>query len=53
MRLAPVPDGTVLLPVSIAVATGWGTVRIEATRWGGEGAPVAKPGVTVRLPGAR
>lgn len=52
VRLAPVPDGTVLLPVSIAVATGWGTVRIDATRWGGEGAPVAKPGVTVRLPGA-
>lgn len=58
VRFAPILDGTLLLPVSIAVATGWGTVRIEATRWGGEppGAQEPrgdKPGVTVRLPNAR
>lgn len=54
VRFAPVPDGTLLLPLSIAVATGWGTVRIDATRWGGEAtAPAEKAGVKVRLPGAR
>jgi hypothetical protein len=54
VRFAPVPDGTVLLPVSIAVATGWGTVRIEAARWGGEAPPPAdKANVKVRLPNAR
>lgn len=54
VRFAPVPDGTLLLPLSIAVATGWGTVRIDATRWGREAAaPAEKAGVKVRLPGAR
>jgi hypothetical protein len=57
VRFAPILDGTLLLPLSITVATGWGTVRIEATRWGGAPpgpeAPAAKAGVTVRLPNAR
>jgi hypothetical protein len=58
VRFAPILDGTLLLPLSITVATGWGTVRIEATRWGGAApagpdAPAAKAGVTVRLPNAR
>ena len=34
VRLAPVPGSALLLPLSIAVGTGWGTARIEATRWG-------------------
>lgn len=34
VRLAPVPGGALLLPLFIAVGTGWGTARIEATRWG-------------------
>jgi hypothetical protein len=34
IRLAPVPGAGLLLPLSISVATGWGTARIEATRWG-------------------
>jgi hypothetical protein len=58
VRFAPILDGTLLLPLSITVATGWGTVRIEATRWGGAApagpdVPAARPGVTVRLPNAR
>lgn len=68
VRFAPILDGTLLLPVSITVATGWGTVHIEATRWGGPppasadapaeaqaqgGAQAGRPGVTVRLPNAR
>ncbi len=35
VRLAPVPGGFLLLPLSIAVGTGWGTARIEATSWNG------------------
>jgi hypothetical protein len=35
VRLAPVPGAGLLLPLMIAVGTGWGTARIEATRWGG------------------
>ena len=34
VRLAPVPGGALLLPLSIAVGTGWGTARIDATTWG-------------------
>jgi hypothetical protein len=34
VRLAPVPGGGLLLPLTIAVATGWGEARIQATRWG-------------------
>lgn len=34
VRLAPVPGGGLLLPLSIAVGTGWGTARIDATTWG-------------------
>ncbi|SFL62666.1 DUF3108 domain-containing protein [Methylobacterium pseudosasicola] len=34
VRLAPVPGGRLLLPLSIAVGTGWGTARIDATTWG-------------------
>lgn len=41
VRLAPVPGGTLLLPLAIAVGTGWGTARIEATTWGGPPAPRA------------
>lgn len=41
VRLAPVPGGTLLLPLSIAVGTGWGTARIEATTWGEPSAPRA------------
>lgn len=57
VRFAPVTDGTLLLPLSIAVATGWGTVRIDATRWG-DAAPVSpavadRANVRVRLPNAR
>lgn len=39
VRLAPVPGGTLLLPLSIAVGTGWGTARIDATTWGAPPAP--------------
>ena len=48
-------SASLLLPVSISVATGWGTVRIEATRWGGEApaAPEQGANVKVRLPNAR
>lgn len=59
VRLAPAFDGTVLLPLSITVATGWGTVRIEATEWGAKAAsppPVAaaaQGSVRIRLPNAR
>ncbi|MDB5646995.1 DUF3108 domain-containing protein [Methylobacterium sp.] len=55
VRFAPILDGTLLLPVSISVATGWGTVRIEATRWGGEApaAPEQGANVKVRLPNER
>ncbi len=35
VRFVPVPGGGLLLPLSIAVGTGWGTARIEATNWGG------------------
>jgi hypothetical protein len=57
VRFAPVADGTLLLPLSIAVATGWGTLRIDATRWG-DAAPVSpaaadRANVKVRLPNAR
>ncbi len=34
VRLAPVTGDGLLLPLAIAVGTGWGTARIEATRWG-------------------
>ena len=34
VRLAPVPGGRILLPLSIAVGTGWGTARIDAIGWG-------------------
>ncbi|MDP4005613.1 DUF3108 domain-containing protein [Methylobacterium sp. NEAU K] len=34
VRLAPVPEVGLLLPLTIAVGTGWGTARIEATTWG-------------------
>lgn len=60
VRLAPALDGAILLPLSITVPTGWGTVQIEATRWG---APEADPApkdpapkaaaVRVQLPNAR
>ncbi|NEU14495.1 DUF3108 domain-containing protein [Methylobacterium sp. BTF04] len=59
VRLAPALDGAVLLPLSIAVATGWGTVRIEATQWGAPApslppAQAAESGsVRIRLPNAR
>lgn len=43
VRLAPVPGGNVLLPLTITVGTGWGTARIDATRWGA--APPAEPPV--------
>ena len=33
VRLAPVDGAGLLLPLAIAVGTGWGTARIEATRW--------------------
>lgn len=31
VRLAPIPGGRPLLPLILAVGTGWGTARIEAT----------------------
>lgn len=34
VRLAPAPEVGLLLPLSIAVGTGWGTAKIDATRWG-------------------
>ncbi len=34
VRLAPATESGLLLPLSIAVGTGWGTARIEATSWG-------------------
>ena len=34
VRLAPVSGGRLLLPLTIAVGTGWGTARIDATGWG-------------------
>ena len=40
VRLAPATEGGLLLPLSIAVGTGWGTARIEATRW--EAAPAKR-----------
>ncbi|MGV7030457.1 DUF3108 domain-containing protein [Methylobacterium symbioticum] len=55
VRLAPALDG-VLLPLAISVATGWGTVRIEARRWGGPDRPAeeaGRPSVKVSLPAAR
>lgn len=55
VRLAPALDG-ILLPLSISVATGWGTLRIEARRWGGPDLPAAeagRPSVKVSLPAAR
>ncbi|MCJ2040983.1 DUF3108 domain-containing protein [Methylobacterium sp. J-059] len=33
VRLAPITEARLLLPLSIAVGTGWGTARIEATSW--------------------
>jgi hypothetical protein len=45
VRLAPVPGSNVLLPLTITVGTGWGTARIDATRWGAApttGAPVRR-----------
>lgn len=53
VRLAPALDGEILLPLSIAVATGWGTVLIEATRWGPPDRPPGAAAVRVRLPNAR
>lgn len=57
VRLAPALDGAILLPLSITVATGWGTVQIEATRWGPpepDPAPkAAAAAVRVQLPNAR
>lgn len=58
VRLAPALGGAVLLPLSITVATGWGTVRIEATRWGMPNSDAAtaatgRAAVKVRLPNAR
>ncbi|WP_409567559.1 DUF3108 domain-containing protein [Methylobacterium sp. J-030] len=44
VRLAPVPGGRVMLPLSITVGTGWGTARIDATRWGP--APAADPSIS-------
>lgn len=52
VRLAPVPGGATLLPLRIAVATGWGTARIEATRWG-EATSTGRGSVKVHLPNAR
>ncbi|TXN42098.1 DUF3108 domain-containing protein [Methylobacterium sp. WL30] len=40
VRLAPITEAGLLLPLSIAVGTGWGTARIEATSWN---AAPAKP----------
>lgn len=40
VRLAPATEDGLLLPLSIAVGTGWGTARIEATRW--EAAPAKR-----------
>lgn len=43
VRLAPVPGGRLLLPLSIAVGTGWGTARIDATTWGAPSTGAAAP----------
>lgn len=51
VRLAPVPGGAWLAPLAISVATGWGTVRIAATRWG-DAPPAPRAGVRLSLPNA-
>ena len=42
VRLAPVPAGGLLLPLEIAVDTGWGTARIAALTWGAGTAAAAR-----------
>ncbi|GJE16694.1 DUF3108 domain-containing protein [Methylobacterium marchantiae] len=53
VRFAPVPGGAVLLPLTIAMATGWGTAGIEATQWGPKTEPSGRASVKVHLPNAR
>ncbi|MDR7035806.1 hypothetical protein J2X36_000542 [Methylobacterium sp. BE186] len=59
VRLAPIPGGGLLLPLSISVATGWGEVRIDATAWGRDktarsaSAEAGRTSVRVSLPRVR
>ncbi len=39
VRFAPAPDVLLLLPLSIAVGTTWGTAKIDATGWGDKAEP--------------
>lgn len=53
VRLAPVPGGAMLLPLTISLPTGWGNAGIEATQWGPKPEPSGRTSVRVHLPNAR
>ena len=52
VRFAPAPGGALLLPLTISLATGWGTARIDATQWGADAA-TGRGSVKVYLPNAK
>ncbi|WP_026597408.1 DUF3108 domain-containing protein [Methylobacterium sp. 77] len=53
VRFAPLPNGALLLPLTISMATGWGNAGIEATQWGAKAEPSGRTSVKVHLPNAR
>ncbi|KQP16882.1 DUF3108 domain-containing protein [Methylobacterium sp. Leaf93] len=53
VRLAPVPGGAMMLPLTISLATGWGRAGIEATQWGAPLKADGRGAVKVHLPNAR